>query len=142
MREDVRQARVSVEAARDVYGVVPRDDGDVDVVAPGKTREKLRLRRASGAGLSGTRLPPIGSPDPTGARRRDDNLAVLESPEGGTVVASAAARGIGPLAGGAFVAGPARHDSAPAEAGPHIWHDRRSTSTRRLSSGSCSARAA
>jgi N-methylhydantoinase B len=133
VREDVRQARVSAAAARDVYGVVLREDGDVDATATGETREELRRRRAAGAGLPGASLKPIGvpdlgaldldGPDLDGARRLDDNLAVLESPDGGTVVCLHCGTRIGPLAGSAFVAALARRDGAPTEAGPHIWHD-------------------
>ncbi|MGN9781298.1 hydantoinase B/oxoprolinase family protein [Nonomuraea sp. ZG12] len=128
VREDVRQARVSAAAARDVYGVVLREDGDVDATATGETREELRRRRAAGAGLPEASLKPIGALDPDGlvldgARRLDDNLAVLESPDGGTVVCLHCGTRIGPLAGSAFVAALARRDGAPTEAGPHIWHD-------------------
>ena len=66
VREDVRQARVSPEAATDVYGVVLGEDGDVDAVATGETRAELRRRRASGAGLSEARLTGVGAPDLTG----------------------------------------------------------------------------
>lgn len=57
--------------------------------------------------------------DLTAARRLDDNLAVLDS----TVVCVHCGTKIGPLEGGAFVTGLARRETAPAEAGPHIWHD-------------------
>lgn len=122
VREDVRQVRVSSDAARDVYGVVLRE-GQVDVTATGDARQKLRRQRASGAGLPGTRLVPIGTPDLSQARRLDDNLAVRDSPDGGTVVCVHCGTEIGPLAEGSFIAGLARRESAPAEAGPHIWPD-------------------
>jgi N-methylhydantoinase B len=48
---------------------------------------------------------------------------VLESPGGGTVVCVHCGTRIGPLADGAYVASLARREVAPAEAGPHIWHD-------------------
>jgi N-methylhydantoinase B len=120
--DDVQQVRVSADAAEDVYGVVLRG-GEVDVTATGERRDKLRRRRASGAGLSGTGLAPIGPPDLSHARRLDDNLAVRESPAGGTVVCVHCGTEIGPLAGSAFVAALARREVAPTEAGPHIWHD-------------------
>ncbi|MGI5227921.1 hydantoinase B/oxoprolinase family protein [Actinoallomurus sp. CA-142502] len=123
VRDDVLHARVSAEAARDVYGVVLREDGEVDPAATDETRGRLRQQRATGSGLPGTRPAPIGAPDLSGARRLDDNLAVLESPDGGTVVCTHCGTGIGPLAGGAFVAALARRDAAPADAGPHIWRD-------------------
>jgi 2-polyprenyl-6-methoxyphenol hydroxylase-like FAD-dependent oxidoreductase len=117
VREDVRETRVSPAAAENVYGVVLRD-GEVDMAATDKLRQKLRRRRASGAGLTG--LAPIETPDLGEVRRLDDNLAMLA---GGTVVCVHCGTKIGPLEGGAFVAGLARRDSAPTEAGPHIWHD-------------------
>jgi N-methylhydantoinase B len=123
VREDVLQVRVSADAARDVYGVVLGEDGQVDVTATDEVRDELRHRRASGVGLSGTRLTPIGTHDLSEARRLDDNLAVLESSDGATVVCVHCSTEIGPLAEGAFVEGLALRDSAPTEAGPHIWHD-------------------
>ena len=123
VRDDVLQVRVSAEAARDVYGVVLREDGEVDVTATEETREELRRRRATGAGLPDAPPRPIGAPDLTGARRLDDNLAVRESSEGRTVVCAQCGTEHGPLAGGAFASALARRDGAPAEAGPHIWHD-------------------
>ena len=115
--DDVQQVRVSADAAEDVYGVVLRD-GEVDVAATEERRAKLRRRRASGAGLAG--LTPIGTPGLGEVRRLDDNLAVLDS---GVVACVHCGTGIGPLAGGAFVASLARRDAPPTEAGPHIWHD-------------------
>lgn len=56
-------------------------------------------------------------------RRLDDNLAVRESPDGGTVMCVHCGTEIGPLAGGEFVTALARRDAAPSEAGPHIWPD-------------------
>jgi N-methylhydantoinase B len=123
VRDDVRQVRVSAAAARDVYGVVLREDGDVDVAATDRIREELRQRRATGAGLPATGLVPLGAPDSAGMRLLDDNLGVRESPDGGTVVCVHCGTEIGPLAGSAFVAALARRDAAPTEAGPHIWHD-------------------
>jgi len=117
VREDVRQVRVTADAAKDVYGVVLRG-GEVDVAATEERRAKLRRRRASGAGLTG--LTPIGTPDLNVVRRLDDNLAVLAN---GTVACVHCGTEIGPLAGGAFFASLARRDAAPTEAGPHIWHD-------------------
>ncbi|SFN54223.1 hydantoinase B/oxoprolinase family protein [Actinomadura madurae] len=123
VRDDVRQARVSAAAARDVYGVVFREDGEVDVTATDEARRKIRHRRASGAGLPGAEPEPIGTLDLAGMRRLDDNLAVLETAEGGVVVCVHCGTRIGPLARGAFVAALARRDAHPTEAGPHIWHD-------------------
>jgi N-methylhydantoinase B len=92
----------------------------VDVAATDERRDKLRRRRASGAGLFGATLAPIGTPDLGEVRRLDDNLAVLAD---GTVSCVHCGTEIVPLAGSAFVAEPARRDVAPTEAGPHIWHD-------------------
>jgi N-methylhydantoinase B len=123
VRDDVQQVRVSADAARDVYGVVLRADGEADTAATEETRRKLRHRRATAVGLSDTRLAPIGTHDLSEARRLDDNLAVLESPDGGRVVCVHCTTEIGPLAEGAYVESLPRLDSAPTEAGPHIWHD-------------------
>lgn len=123
VRDDVRQVRVSADAALGVYGVVLRADGAVDGTATDENREKLRQGRAAGAGLPGIGLAPIGAPDLGLARRLDDNLAVLESSEGGTVMCVHCRAAIGHLAGGRFIDGLARREGAPSEAGPHIWHD-------------------
>ncbi|MFD9700383.1 hydantoinase B/oxoprolinase family protein [Lentzea sp. NPDC059081] len=116
--EDVRQARVSAEAARDVYGVVV-EDGEVDPTATEDARAALRRRRATDAGLTGSALKVISPADLTGARRLDDNLAVLDT----EVVCVQCGTSIGPVEGGAFVDALARRETAPTEAGPHIWHD-------------------
>jgi hypothetical protein len=115
VRDDVQQVRVSPDAALDVYGVVLRG-GEVDVAATGDARQKLRRRRASGAGLAG----PIGTSDLSDVRRLDDNLAVRDD---GSVLCVHCGTTIGPLTGGAFVSSLTRRESAPTEAGPHIWHD-------------------
>ncbi|KAB2382925.1 hypothetical protein [Actinomadura montaniterrae] len=70
-----------------------------------------------------TEPTPIGAPDLAGVRRLGDNLAVLETVEGETVVCVHCGTRIGPLSGGAFFAALARRDARPTEAGPHIWHD-------------------
>ncbi|MFJ6076312.1 hydantoinase B/oxoprolinase family protein [Streptomyces sp. NPDC093065] len=124
VHDDVLQARVSVGAARDVYGVVLQNDSRaVDVAATEETRGRLRQRRATGAGLPATELAPIGTPDLDGVHRLDDNLAFTETPEGRTVVCLHCSTTIGPLEHGAFVAALARRDAPPTDAGPHIWHD-------------------
>ncbi|GAA5115137.1 hydantoinase B/oxoprolinase family protein [Pseudonocardia adelaidensis] len=122
VREDVLQVRVSAEAAREVYGVVVRD-GEVDATATDETRERLRRRRAAESGLPDAWLAPIGEPDTVGARRLDDNLAVLDTPAGRTVTCTHCGRRLGRLDGGDFVAALARRDAPPTEAGPHIWRD-------------------
>ncbi|USX52860.1 hydantoinase B/oxoprolinase family protein [Lentzea sp. HUAS12] len=117
--EDVRQARVSAEAARDVYGVHLAEDGEVDADATAATRVRLRQRRATDAGVTGLGTEEISAADLTEARRLDDNLAVVDS----TVVCVHCGTRIGPLEGGAFFDFLARRETAPTEAGPHIWHD-------------------
>lgn len=121
--DDVLQARVSTQAAKDVYGVVLQEDTRVDVAATAEARRLLRQARATGAGLPAAGLLPITTPGPTGARRLDDNLAFTESPEGRTVICVHCGTLIGPLAEGAFVTALARSDAPPTHAGPHIWHD-------------------
>ncbi|MDX3359068.1 hydantoinase B/oxoprolinase family protein [Streptomyces sp. ME02-6978.2a] len=121
VREDVLQVRVSPDAARNVYGLVLRADGEVDATATEEARAVLRHRRATDAGLTGAALAPIGTPRPDGVRRLDDNLAV--EVESRTVICVHCGTGIGPLGKSAFVEGLARREVAPTEAGPHIWHD-------------------
>jgi N-methylhydantoinase B len=122
VRDDVLQVRVSADAAREVYGVVVAN-GEVDTSATEETREKLRRRRAAGAGLPDTAPVPVTEPELAGSRRLDDNLAVLEGETGRTVACTHCGTGLGALADGAFVASLARRDAEPTEAGPHIWRD-------------------
>lgn len=79
---------------------------------------RRRVRRPAAGRLR--RRPPRRRGRFRKARRLDDNLVVLDS---GTVVCVHCGTEVGPLEGGAFVAGLARRDAAPTEAGPHIWHD-------------------
>lgn len=124
VREDVMQARVSVVAAEEVYGVVLGTDGEVDASATDQTRENLRRERAAAAIVpGGTRLVRLGDTDLAYARRLDDNLATVESQQGRTVVCVHCGTPIGPLEDGVYVAALARRDAAPSVAGPHIWHD-------------------
>lgn len=64
VRDDVRRVRVSADAAEGAYG----------------------------AGRSGAMLAPIGTPELSDARKLDDNLAVRESPDGGTVAPESGVR--------------------------------------------------
>jgi N-methylhydantoinase B len=121
--EDVLQVRVTPAAARDVYGVVLGVDGAVDVTATEESRRELRQRRAQRSGLAAVELAAIGESDLTRAGRLDDNLAVVDSASGKSVVCFHCDTVIGPVADGAFVAALAHADSAPTEAGPHIWSD-------------------
>jgi N-methylhydantoinase B len=120
--EDLLQVRISPEAARNVYGVVLGDDGEVDATATDEARREIRQRRAQTSGLSTVDLA-VGEPGLTQARRLDDNLAVVDSASGGSVVCVHCATVIGPVADRAFVSALARTDSLPAAAGPHIWSD-------------------
>lgn len=68
--DDVREDKVTADAARDVYGVVLRDD-DVDAEATDRLRAGMReARRARSSGGDGAG----GSVDLTRAHRLDDNL--------------------------------------------------------------------
>lgn len=121
--EDLLQVRVSTDAARDVYGVVLGADGTVDAAATADTRQAIRRRRAQRSGVSDVDLASIGEPDLTHSRRLDDNFAVVDSPNGGSVFCAHCATVIGPVADGAFVSTLVRTDSLPTEGGPHIWSD-------------------
>lgn len=119
VRADVVQERVSRQAALDLYGVALTEDGAVDGEGTSLVRRRLRGQRAGSLDLP---MQPI-DPGDEGARRLDDNLAIVE--DGGTRTVACAHCGtlIGRADGGEFVANLARSDRPPSEAGPHIWHD-------------------
>jgi N-methylhydantoinase B len=125
VHEDVLQVRVSPAAARDVYGVVMDDRGEVDEAATRALRDELRGRRAEEAGLAAHAVRALDRPGQhlDQARRLDDNLAVMDTADGGMVVCGHCGTSIGPVAGGAFVSSLGRRDAAPELAGPHIWRD-------------------
>jgi N-methylhydantoinase B len=123
VQADVAHARVTVGAARDVYGVVLDAGGALDGATTAETRAAIRARRAQDAGVAADRVVPIreGALEP--GRRLDDNLAVVDAAEGRTVGCLHCGTLIGPVADGAFVASLVRSDNPPATAGPHIWAD-------------------
>lgn len=118
VRDDVLHARVSPEAARDVYGVVLREDGEVDPTATDETRAKLRQQRATGSGLPGTRPALIGAPASSGACCSTTTSPSWNPRTAGPSCAPTAARGSGRSPHGAFAEALARRDAAPADLKP------------------------
>jgi hypothetical protein len=113
---DVEESKVSAQAARDVYGVVLSDTGEVDQPATEQCRRQareLRLRRAS-AEAPGNRpahrpcpgLSPQHEPGPTGNRVHHDRVRTLRL-----------------RARRPDIAGAGPHRGPPTIAGPHILTD-------------------
>ena len=75
--EDVREFKVTAQAAADLYGVVLSGDGTVDAAATQARREAVRVGRRARSALAGAAadgLLPARKVDLAGARRIDDNL--------------------------------------------------------------------
>jgi N-methylhydantoinase B len=113
---DVREGKVTSDAARAVYGVVVGDDGAVDQAATQATRQELtdaRRDRSISVGLLD------GTVDLAAATRLDENL-VLGDDEGTSVVGCAhCGRRVGdPRVGPNLQL--ARYDGPPASAGPQV----------------------
>jgi N-methylhydantoinase B len=114
---DVREQKVTAEAARAVYGVVI-DDGAVNAAATAAERGQHRARRRERSQSLGG---PRGKASLASARRLDDNLVQVAAPGGsGTVVACRHCAEIlgGPGPGDTLTL--AVHEGPPAEAGPQI----------------------
>ncbi|WP_236793768.1 hydantoinase B/oxoprolinase family protein [Amycolatopsis sp. GM8] len=115
--EDVREAKVSGQAARDVYGVVLDPDGAVDVEATQQLREQLWAARRSAAGIradAGARRADVA-----GAENLDVNQALVD---GETVVCRHCGTVLG-TAGEPYLAALPRIEAGPSAAGPHVWPD-------------------
>lgn len=117
---DVRENKVTADAARAVYGVII-EDGTVNPVATTAERDQHRVRRRERSQAPGE---PRGKASLTSARRLDDNLVEASASGGtGTVVAC---RHCAEILGGT---GPgdtlalAVREGRPAEAGPQILAD-------------------
>jgi len=117
---DVREQKVTAEAARDVYGVIV-EDGVASPAATTAERDQHRARRRARSRVLGE---PRGQASLSAARRLDDNLVQAPAPGGsGTIVAC---RHCGEILGGS---GPddalalAVYEGSPAEAGPQIIAD-------------------
>jgi N-methylhydantoinase B len=114
---DVRENKVTVQAARAVYGVIV-SDGVVDPAATTAERDQLRARRRERSQvLGGSR----GKASLAAARRLDDNLVQAPAPGGrGTIVAC---QHCAEILGGSGPDGTpalAVYEGPPTEAGPQI----------------------
>jgi N-methylhydantoinase B len=81
--EDVREQKVTAEAARAVYGVIV-EDGAVNPAATTAERDQHRARRRERSQVLGETR---GRASLAAARRLDDNLVQAPAPGGGTIVA-------------------------------------------------------
>ena len=124
---DVREQKVTAEAARDVYGVIV-EDGVANPAATTAERDQHRARRRERSRVPGE---PRGQASLSAARRLDDNLVQAPAPGGsGTIVACRHCAEIlggpdpgGPDPGGTDPGEPlalALYEGPPAEAGPQI----------------------
>jgi N-methylhydantoinase B len=114
---DVREQKVTAEAARAVYGVV-LEDGTVSTAATSADRDQQRARRRERSRIL---RDTGGKADLMSARRLDDNLVETAAPGGaGTVVACRhCAEILGGTAADAELA-LAIHEGPSTEAGPQI----------------------
>ncbi|KAA9157755.1 hydantoinase B/oxoprolinase family protein [Amycolatopsis acidicola] len=115
--EDVREAKVSEQAARAVYGVVLDGDAGVDVEATNRQRDLLWTARREAAGI--TARDGGERPDVSGAEHLDVNQALVD---GKTVVCRHCGAGLGTL-GEPYLAALPRIETGPSAAGPHVWAD-------------------
>jgi N-methylhydantoinase B len=114
---DVRENKVTVQAARAVYGVIV-SDGVVDPAATTAERDQLRARRRERSQvLGGSR----GKASLAAARRLDDNLVQAPAPGGrGTIVACQHCAEILGGSGPDGTSALAVYEGPPTEAGPQI----------------------
>jgi N-methylhydantoinase B len=117
---DVREQKVTAEAARTVYGVII-SDGVVDPPATTAERDQQRARRRDRSQVLGETRGQAGL---AAARRLDDNLVQAPAPGGsGTIVAC---RHCAEILGGSDPGDTlalARYEGPSAEAGPQIIAD-------------------
>ena len=117
---DVREQKVTAEAARSVYGVIV-SDGVVDPAATTAERDRHRGRRRDRSQVPGE---PRGKASLAAGRRLDDNLVQAPAPGGsGTIVAC---RHCAEILGGSDPGDTlalARYEGPSAEAGPQIIAD-------------------
>ena len=118
--QDVREQKVTAEAARAVYGVIV-EDGVINPAATMAERDQHRARRRE---RSQVPVEPRGQASLAAARRLDDNLVQAPAPGGsGTIVAC---RHCGEILGGSDPDGTlalARYEGPSTEAGPQIIAD-------------------
>ncbi|MEU7813762.1 hydantoinase B/oxoprolinase family protein [Pseudonocardia sp. NPDC049154] len=113
--EDVIEAKVSAEAAADVYGVVLTADGEVDAAATEARREAARAERRSAAGITGAAASAASTVE---GAELDANQVL----DGATVRCRHCGTGLGTF-GEAYLAALPRLETAPSGAGPHVWAD-------------------
>jgi len=106
---DLRERKVTPDAAVGVYGVVVAD-GTVDAAATAVERDRLRSARKARSRPLGE---PRGSVDVSGGRRIDDNLVELS---GGEVACGHCGQGLGEVER----LGVALYEGPPTDAGPQI----------------------
>jgi len=111
---DVREAKVSPQAAASIYGVVLDGGGEVDEAATTGRRADLLAQRRAASGISPRDVP--GSVD--GGEALDVNVAV----SAGQVLCRHCGTGLGRL-GEPFLAELPRIEASPGTAGPHVWAD-------------------
>jgi N-methylhydantoinase B len=117
---DVRENKVTTEAARAVYGVII-EDGAVGAAATTAERDHHRARRRERSQVRGESR---GKASLTAARRLDDNLVQAVAPGGGgTVVACRHCTEILGGSGHDDTLALAIYEGPPAEAGPQIIAD-------------------
>ncbi|SFO36055.1 MULTISPECIES: hydantoinase B/oxoprolinase family protein [Actinomadura] len=114
---DLREGKITMTGARDVYGVVVSGDGTVDTAATRDARDALLARRRERAAID---APLDSDPiDPAAARRLDVNLVLVD--DGGHPVVGCAHCGhrLGDRRHGPAMA-LARYDGPPEDAGPQV----------------------
>jgi N-methylhydantoinase B len=113
--EDVREAKVSEEAASALYGVVLDSAGEVDADATAQRRTALRGERRAAAGLPDAAVDSPGVDDGEG-------LDANQTLHGRTVHCRHCGTDLGTL-GEPYLAALPRIETGPSGAGPHVWAD-------------------
>jgi N-methylhydantoinase B len=117
---DLREGKVTAEAAADIYGVVTGAGGAVDPGATGQARGRLRGQRRDRAALDGP--VPAGQVDPSAGHRLDDNLVrVLDAGHPVVACAHCGQRLGDPRTSGTLAL--ARFDGPSSTAGPQVTSD-------------------
>ncbi|MFB8370999.1 hydantoinase B/oxoprolinase family protein [Pseudarthrobacter sp. NPDC055928] len=117
--DDVTEARVSKQAAHDLYGVVFTNDGEVDDTATHLRRETIRRDRLARAEVAGETRPLDPAALIPGG---DGSLDINVTMSGSSVACRHCGETLG-AAGADYLARLPRDEAAPAAAGPHIWAD-------------------
>lgn len=119
---DVKSGAVTVESARDIYGVVVGDHWEADIDATEAVRDSIRAARAEAAGLDGESRATISlEPQDSAGQRLDENLELLAN---GSDSSHVSCRRCGnEVAGrlGELYDALATIEGAPGDAGPQIF---------------------